>query len=96
MRAARALIAILLLAGCASFKNTPQQDYIWGLGRICDSQVSYWKMEEVRADGSYTVRGAANAPPGWHDYQACMQERMKAKPYGQWLSEREAQKPPAR
>ena len=96
MRTDCALIAVLLLAGCAALKNTPQQDYVWDMGRICDSRVSFWKMEEVRADGSYTVRGASNAPPGWQDYRACMDEQMKARPYGQWLSERKAKEPPAR
>jgi hypothetical protein len=96
MRTACALIAVFLLAGCAALKNTPQQDYVWELGRICDARVAFWKMEEVRADGSYVVRSASNAPPGKYDYQDCMAEQMKAKPYGQWLSERKADKPPAR
>ena len=43
---------VIALAGCAALKNTPQQDYVWELGRVCDKQVSFWKMEEVRADGS--------------------------------------------
>jgi hypothetical protein len=33
------------------------------------------------------VWDAANAPPGWHDHRACMDEQMKAKPYGRWLRE---------
>ena len=81
---------LLVLTGCAMLKNTPQQDYVREMGRICDARVSFWKMEEVRADGSYVVRGATNAPPGWHDYQACMAEQMNARPYEQWLRERAA------
>ena len=50
-------------AGCASFRNTPEQDYVWEMGRICDARVTYWKMNEVKADGSYIIRGATNAPP---------------------------------
>lgn len=83
---------VIAVAGCAGLKNTPQQDYVWELGRECDKQVSFWKMDEVRADGSYVVRGATNAPPGWQDYQACMGAQMKAKPYRQWLRERPADK----
>jgi hypothetical protein len=78
-------MSAVILVGCAALKNTPQQDYVWELGRVCDARVAFWKMEEVKADGSYMVRGASNAPPGWHDYRACMDEQMKAKPYGRWL-----------
>jgi hypothetical protein len=89
MRTRRILfVAIIVLSGCATLKNTPQQDYVWEMSRVCDAQVDFWKMEEVKLDGSYMVRGAANAPPGSHDYQACMNEQMKAKPYGQWLRDR--------
>jgi len=89
----RLLIVAALVTGlsaCATFKNTPQQDYVWEIGRICDSRVSFWKMESVRADGSATVRGATNAPPGWADYQACMREEQARKPYEQWLREHAA------
>jgi len=86
------ILLLAVLAGCATLKNTPQQDYVWEMGGICDSQSAFWKMQSVRADGSYTVRGATNGPPGSHDYLACMQQQMKARPYGQWLREQ----PPAR
>ena len=77
----------ILLSACATFKNTPQQDYVWEIGHICDKRVSFWQMESVRPDGSATVRGATNAPPGWADYQACMREEQARKPYEQWLRE---------
>lgn len=38
------------MVGCAVLRNTPQQDYVWEMGHICDSQVSFWKMESVKAD----------------------------------------------
>ena len=91
MRTCCLLIVIAsIITGCAALKNTPQQDYVWEIGRICDSRVAFWKMEEVKPDGRATVRGASNAPPGWHDYRACMDEQMKAKPYQQWLKEQPA------
>jgi hypothetical protein len=88
----RVLIAVVLasLTGCAMLKNTPQQDYVWEIGRTCDGRVPFWKMESVRADGSATVRGATNAPPGWADYQACMREEQARRPFDQWLREQSA------
>jgi len=44
------VVLVIALAGCAVLKNTPQQDYVWELGRVCDRQVSFWKMDTVRAD----------------------------------------------
>ena len=87
--------ALMILAGCAMLKNTPQQDYVWEIARVCDARSAFWKMEEVKPDGSSTVRGATNAPPGWNDYQACMREQMERKPYGQWVRERSRSIPAA-
>lgn len=77
---------MLLLAGCATLKNTSEQDYVREMGRICDARVPFWKMDEVRADGSYVIRGATNAPPGRDDYFACMKEQFGRQPYGRWLA----------
>jgi hypothetical protein len=94
MQSLRILIAVapavVLLAGCASMKNTPQQDYVWEAGRICDGQVAFWKMERVESDGRYWVRSASNIPPGRDDYFRCMQEQFSRNPYKQWLAQRPA------
>jgi hypothetical protein len=86
-RAAVVVAALVAMSGgCAMLKNTPEQDYVWELGRICDARVAFWKMDEVKADGSYVIRGATNAPPGRDDYFACMKEQFAREPYGRWLA----------
>ena len=92
----RILIAVapavgVLLAGCASIKNTPQQDYVLEAGRICDRQVAFWKMERVESDGRYWIRGATNGPPGRDDYFACMREQSAKNPYRQWIEQHKAE-----
>src|SRR5438067_28864 len=72
----------LAAAGCATFKNTPQQDYVWEAGRVCDRQVAFWKMDRVESNGHYWIQGATNGPPGRDDYFACMQEQFTRNPAG--------------
>jgi hypothetical protein len=64
--------------------NTPQQDYTWEMGSICDSKVPFYRMERVDADGRYWVRGTSNIPPGLNNYFECMQEQVKAHPFLDW------------
>ena len=85
MRASALVLCTLALSSCATFKNTPQQDYIWELGRLCDARVAFWKMEKVEADGRYWIRSASGVPPGRDDYLACMSELMAQTPYREWL-----------
>jgi hypothetical protein len=34
-----ALLPIILVwTGCASMQDTPQQEYVWAMGRICDAK----------------------------------------------------------
>jgi len=83
-------VTLLLLSGCATLKNTPQQDYVWEKGRVCDSQVAFWKLERVEADGRWSIRGATNGPPGRYDYIACMQDEFSRDPYKEWLTRQSA------
>ena len=57
-----ALVLLLSLAGCATTQETPQQAYVWEMGRICDGKSPFWRIERVEADGRYWVQGATNAP----------------------------------
>lgn len=82
-----AVIASATFAGCAHLKNTPEQDYVWEKGRICDAGSPFWKLERVDADGSYLIRGATNAPPGRQEYFTCMQEQFAREPYGRWFAQ---------
>src|SRR5436305_2561055 len=84
----------LAAAGCATFKNTPQQDYVWEAGRVCDRQVAFWKMDRVESNGHYWIQGATNGPPGRDDYFACMQEQFTRNPYQQWVAQRSGSQAP--
>jgi len=86
-----AVLALFLLAACATFKNTPRQDYIWELGRVCDGRVAFWKMDRVESDGRFWILSAGNVPPGKDDYFACMQEGFAKTPYRQWLEQHKAE-----
>ena len=57
------LLMLPVLVGCASAKDTPQQEYVWAMGRICDARSNTWYLDKVDPDGSYTVRGASNSVP---------------------------------
>jgi hypothetical protein len=85
-----ALVLLLSLAGCATTQETPQQAYVWEMGRICDGKSPFWRIERVEADGRYWVQGATNAPPGMNDYFACMKEQFAKTPYRTWVSQRSA------
>jgi hypothetical protein len=78
-----ALLPIILAVwtGCASTQDTPQQEYVWAMGRICDAKSNTWSMDKVEADGRYTIRGAANSVPSPDlPYFDCMRAQFKAQP----------------
>jgi hypothetical protein len=85
-----AILGVLaMLAGCASMKETPQQAYVWEMGRICDSRSNTWYMDKVEVDGSYTIRGATNSVGGPNlPYFQCMNEQFKAHPFIDWANAR--------
>lgn len=86
------LLAVPALVACASAKDTPQQEYVWAMGRICDARSNTWYLDQVQPDGSYTVRGATNSVPGPNiPYFDCMKEQFKAHPYSEWLKTRPTQ-----
>ena len=82
-----ALLAVIAIcAGCASTQNTPQQEYVWEMGKICDSRSNTWYLDKVEPDGRYTVRGATNSTGGPHiPYFDCMYEEFKAHPFLDWV-----------
>jgi hypothetical protein len=86
------LLMLPVLVGCASAKDTPQQEYVWAMGRICDSRSNTWYLDKVEPDGSYTVRGASNSVPAPNiPYFDCMKEQFAAHPYSEWLKTRPTQ-----
>src|SRR6266581_1241831 len=94
---AAALAMLAMLAGCASTKDTPQQAYVWEMGRICDSRSNTWYMDKVEPDGSYSIRGATNSVGGPNlPYIQCMNEQFKAHPFFDWAkAQKKDAQPPA-
>jgi TonB family protein len=92
-----ALTVFGVVAGCTPLQNTPKQDYVWEMGRICDGGDRNWYLDRVDAAGNYTIRGAANAVPSPKlPYFDCMTEQFKATPYEAWLQRRSASSSPDR
>lgn len=82
-------ILLALGIGCASMQDTPQQEYVWAMGRICDAKSNTWYMDKVEADGRYTIRGATNSVPSPNlPYFDCMKEQFEAQPYSEWTKVR--------
>src|SRR5947207_2447458 len=87
MHTYRILIAVLIvgfvwLPGCASFKNTPQQDYVWELGRMCQRENADWRMTRVDAAGRYWIQaGDASGPNAFHE---CIARQRRAHPFIDW------------
>jgi hypothetical protein len=93
------VVVLTLSLGCASMQNTTQQEYVWEMGRICDSRSNTWYMDKVDADGRYTIVGATNSIGGPNlPYFDCMKEQYKAHPFLDWAraQKRDAQQPRAR
>ena len=79
------LVVLAIFTGCASMQDTPQQEYVWAMGRICDAKSNTWYMDKVEPDGSYTIRGATNSVPGPNlPYFDCMKEQFRVQPYSEW------------
>jgi hypothetical protein len=77
---------VALLGACASMRGTPQQDYVWEMGRVCDGEVFEFKMERVEADGRYWIKPIPNSTGGAKtQYFECMNAQFKAHPYLDWL-----------
>jgi TonB family protein len=83
------LAVVTSFAGCASVQNTPQQDYVWEMGRTCDARTNTWYMDKVEPDGRYTIKGATSSVGSPNlPYVECMKEQFTAHPYSEWLRAR--------
>ena len=79
------LIASLLLAGCATFKNTPQQDYVYAMARPCENNGV--QIAHVAPDGKSWRGNWSGGAYTWPEFQQCVQAQMKTRPYPVWLRE---------
>lgn len=77
------VVVLAVVAGCATFKNTPQQDYLYAMARPCEGNGV--QVKSVSPDGkswSYSWFGGAYTVP---EFQQCVQGQMRSNPYSQWL-----------
>ncbi len=71
------ILAAVLLAGCATFQNTPAQDRTWAAYAACKAQgrVSQGQIYRVEPDGRWWFRGT-DTLYGYQELQACMREEF--------------------
>lgn len=78
------LIALaLLLVGCSTLQNTPQQDYVYDMARPCEANgvtIAYVSPDGKDWRGQWF--GGAHT---WPEFQQCFSQQMKAHPYKEWL-----------
>jgi hypothetical protein len=83
-----ALVALYgLLVGCATLKNTPQQDYVWTMGRACDERFRDWRMDRVDPDGHAHIKAVTVNMTGgdWSQYVDCLNAQFSVHPYREWV-----------
>lgn len=66
------LALVLLLAGCGSMQNTPQQESTLAALSACDHFPGVW-IDRVEADGRYWVK--QNHPGNWRLFQQCVAQQ---------------------
>lgn len=82
-RTGMVLVAALLLTSCATFKNTPRQDYAYAMARQCEGRVAAWKIERVDVDGHIHIHGADTTSAD--AFRSCLREQSVREPYDQWV-----------
>ena len=94
-RSTRPLYTVLLviaLAGCATFRDTPQQDYSRTLLTECVGKFPGTWVKRVESDGRWWI--TYNTPSALQGVQVCMAEQSKAQPYLDWLKARQVSTEP--
>jgi hypothetical protein len=69
------VLAAVLVVGCATVQNTPEQERTWAAWEACKAagRVTHWQIERVDPDG--TIRWwASGSPYGLQEIEACMKE----------------------
>ncbi len=69
------IFAAVLLAGCASVQNTPQQERTWAAYAVCRTTVPRVQISRVAPDGRYWY-WANDTSYGFEQFNACMREEI--------------------
>jgi hypothetical protein len=80
---ASACLLVLRLSGCATFKNTPQQDYVYAIAGPCEGNGV--NILGVSPDGKSWRGSWVGGACTWSEFQQCVREQIKAHPYLQWI-----------
>jgi len=81
-------VLCLALVGCASIKNTPQQDYVWSCVDACKADIPpQCQINTVDTDGRYSG-GCVGTLANLDNFNRCMQRQYQERPYSVWLKER--------
>lgn len=72
-----AMALSLLTGGCASMKNTPEQDAVWDAARACEHVHTGYKVDQVYPDGRYHVWGTTNSTT-FQPFFECMSQQLAA------------------
>ena len=84
-------LLMIAVAGCATFKNTPQQDYIWEQVKVCDTRTATLRVSRISADGKQLWWQPTTGP--WEMeipvYLACLREQYALHPYLDWIKARQ-------
>ena len=82
-------VLAVALSGCATFKNTPRQDYTWEIGRVCGGEnAGVNRLTRVDPDGRYHFLGAGAGEISW--FRECMTRKFQETPYKAWLEQHKA------
>jgi hypothetical protein len=76
------LVVLLLMAGCAMLQNTPEQEYVYAMGRPCETNGA--RINYVSPDGKEFRGQWAGGAYTWPEFQQCVQANMKQDPFASW------------
>jgi hypothetical protein len=78
----------LVLVGCATMRNTPEQEYVWSCIEACKAEIPpQCRNVNVNAEG-HTSSSCAGTIANWDKFSGCMQQQYKERPYTAWLTTR--------
>lgn len=75
------LTAAVLIVGCASMRNTPQQEWVMTKFEECRTKTGGWnaRLDRVEPDGRYHVT-VAQTQTDYNRVEACLKEEFQRDP----------------
>ena len=71
------VVGLSLLFGCASAKNTAEQDAVWDAANLCERVHTGYRVDQVYPDGRYHVWATTNATT-FQPFYECMSKELAA------------------